>query len=528
MTIYQNNIAGSGFLQGATGAPGPAANTFIQEYEYIATQGQTLFSGNDKYGNPMSYAANGIFVALNGSLLNELEEYSAINGSSLTLNQAASANDELIVYTFPAFNVANTYTQQQANTIFLSQATANGTFASIANTYTQAQANTIFLKLTGGTISGNVNFANGSNFTVPVGNTAQRPVAAAGFIRYNTDLNTLESANATAWANVGSGSASSGGSSSNVASVTGNVYISSAGGLIDASNATLGFVFPAGTYAQRPIATANGTARWNTSNTQLEVYVGGGIWQAIAYSSYPVAALILAGGGGSANYGGGGAGGLLYVGSTYVVPGTPYTVTVGGGGAASSSGSNSSAINQSAIGGGGGYASTYTARSGGSGAGNSFGSGYGGPGSGTTGQGNPGGQGMDGISQYTTGGGGGGAGASGGAASGSQPGPAGSGGTGTAYSISGTSTTYAGGGGGASNAGPQAGGGAGGGGTGNNTGGTNGGTNLGGGGGGGGGTGGSGIVIIQYAGTQRGTGGTYTYTGGYSIHTFTSSATFTA
>jgi hypothetical protein len=144
MTIYQNNIAGSGFLQGPTGAPGPAANTFIQEYEYIATQGQTAFTGNDKYGNPLSYVANTIFVALNGSLLNELEEYSAINGSSLTLNQAASANDELIVYTFPPFNVADTYTQAQANTIFLSQSSANASFASTANTYTKAQANSAF------------------------------------------------------------------------------------------------------------------------------------------------------------------------------------------------------------------------------------------------------------------------------------------------------------------------------------------------------------------------------------------------
>jgi hypothetical protein len=367
---------------------------------------------------------------------------------------------------------------------------------------------------------------------VSVGSTAQRPsTTTKGYIRYNTDLNTLESANGTAWANVGSGSVSSGGSSSsaaNLTSLTGNVYISSVGGVIDASNATIGFVFPTGTYNQRPVATANGTTRWNTSNTQLEVYVGGGIWQGIAYSSYPVASLLVAGGGGSANYGGGGAGGLLYIGSAYVVPGTPYTVTVGGAGAASTSGSNSSFNFQTAIGGGGGYASTYTARSGGSGAGNSFGSAYGGPGAGTTGQGYPGGQGMDGISAYTTGGGGGGASASGGAASPSQPGPSGNGGTGLAYSISGTSVTYSGGGGGCSNAGPQGTGGSGGGGPGNNTGGTNGTTNLGGGGGGGGSSGGSGIVIIQYAGTQRGTGGTYSYSGGYSIHTFTASGTFTA
>jgi hypothetical protein len=43
-----------------------------------------------------------------------------------------------------------------------------------------------------------------------------------------------------------------------------------------------------------------------------------------------------------------------------------------------------------------------------------------------------------------------------------------------------------------------------------------------------GGSGGSGIVIIRYAGGQRGIGGTVTSSGGYTIHTFTSSGTFTA
>jgi hypothetical protein len=56
--------------------------------------------------------------------------------------------------------------------------------------------------------------------------------------------------------------------------------------------------------------------------------------------------------------------------------------------------------------------------------------------------------------------------------------------------------------------------------------------NLGGGGGGGdgatGAAGGSGIVIISYAGAQRGTGGTITSSGNNTIHTFNSSGTYTA
>ena len=40
------------------------------------------------------------------------------------------------------------------------------------------------------------------------------------------------------------------------------------------------------------------------------------------------------------------------------------------------------------------------------------------------------------------------------------------------------------------------------------------------------GDGGSGVVILRYAGSQRGTGGTVTSSGGFTTHTFTSSGTF--
>jgi hypothetical protein len=41
-------------------------------------------------------------------------------------------------------------------------------------------------------------------------------------------------------------------------------------------------------------------------------------------------------------------------------------------------------------------------------------------------------------------------------------------------------------------------------------------------------SGGSGIVIVRYLGAQRGTGGTVSSSGGYTIHTFTESSTYTA
>jgi hypothetical protein len=70
---------------------------------------------------------------------------------------------------------------------------------------------------------------------VPVGTTAQRPATStAGYIRFNSDYGTLESANGTAWSNVGSGSASSSGGggvtwipavqNTNFISIAGNGY----------------------------------------------------------------------------------------------------------------------------------------------------------------------------------------------------------------------------------------------------------------------------------------------------------------
>jgi hypothetical protein len=273
---------------------------------------------------------------------------------------------------------------------------------------------------------------------------------------------------------------------------------------------------------------------------------------------YSVDYLVVAGGGGGAGgyaSGGGGAGGFLTATTTFQ-PGISYTITVGAGGAGSpartstwldgraASGANS-AINTvaTAIGGGGGAGNA-------GGAGSNGGSGGGGGqaaagGAGTAGQGNNGGSG-GGSPNY---GGGGGGGATGTGVNGSST-VGGNGGAGTASSISGISVTYAGGGGGGTyypnsgGAGTAGSGGAGGGGAGGagattpnaGTAGTN---NSGGGGGGGGGydpgavsaaggAGGSGIVIIRYLGSQRGTGGTVTSSGGYTIHTFTASSTYTA
>lgn len=571
MTIYQNLIAGSGFLQGPKGDTGPAANTAITTYRYVATAGQTTFTGVDADLKTLTYVPTGIIVVYNGATLNPYDEFVATNGTSVVLTAAANAGDEVNIFTFPPFAVANTYTQVQTNSLLATK-----------------------LNLTGGTLTGNLSFSNGTNLIVPVGNTATRPAASQGYIRYNTDLNTLESANGTAWANVGSGSASSGGGVSWTPTVqnTNFIAVKNSGYLVNTATGNVTVTLPATPvigdnitfvdYGGQLSSNAlifypNGNKiNANTINVALTTstasiglvytdnnkgWVAYNGFQSSPIGNYNVEYLIVGGGGGgSSGYcsGAGGAGGML-TGITTITSGTAYSVTIGTGGTGvpggstwtssrGSSGGNSSFASLSAIGGGGGSGNSGPpgANGGSGGGGASVNTSVGG--SGTAGQGNPGGS-NNSQSVSHGGGGGGGAGAPGGTGTSAV---GGDGGAGLASSLSGTSTYYAGGGGGGtyyyqqgnSGNGPAGVGGTGGGGPGGRYSGglqpgTNGTNNLGGGGGGGagfdsptqswsGGNGGSGIVILRYLGPQRASGGAISQSGGYTIHTFISSGTFTA
>lgn len=259
-------------------------------------------------------------------------------------------------------------------------------------------------------------------------------------------------------------------------------------------------------------------------------------------SGVPISALIVAGGGsgGSGTGGGGGGGGVIYANNTLSVAYGDYPVVVGAGGASpaltspGNNGGNSSFNGLTAIGGGGGGNSGSTPQN----SGKNGGSGGGGQnytvantylsGSGTPGQGYAGGP-----LGTAAGSGGGGAGGVGFAGSGTNVG--GAGGPGIQNSITGSAVYYGGGGGGAGSSDAKSGeGGLGGGSKGDQTVAAAATANTGGGGGGGwthasarGGAGGSGIVIIRYpTGKVTATGGTITTVGNDTIHTFTSSGTF--
>jgi hypothetical protein len=327
-------------------------------------------------------------------------------------------------------------------------------------------------------------------------------------------------------------------------------------------NSTGSIKIPIGTTAQRPASPANGMVRYNTTESEYEVYKSNA-WLILDSSGYTYTAdfLVIAGGGGGSGAslaGGGGAGGYRTSAGTSgggasaesaltFVGGTTYTITVGAGGSGGANGSNggNSLISGSglatitSIGGGSGSNNASAGASGGSGGGSGRDSVNTG-GAGTSGQGFAGGTG-GGSSNSSSASGGGGAGAVG--ANAASPWTGGNGGVGVASTITGSSVYRAGGGGGAAYSGLGRNGGTGGNGGGGNgsgnvpTSATAGTANTGGGGGGGmsnssGGSGGSGVVILRvatskYSGTTTGSP-TVTTSGSNTIITFNSSGSYTA
>ena len=77
------------------------------EFDYTATAGQTTFSGNDNDSQSLTYTAGRIDVYLNGSHLNQTDDYVATNGTSVVLQSGAQAGDSLVVVSHGTVNLVS-------------------------------------------------------------------------------------------------------------------------------------------------------------------------------------------------------------------------------------------------------------------------------------------------------------------------------------------------------------------------------------------------------------------------------------
>jgi hypothetical protein len=85
---------------------GVSTNRIRNLYKYLATAGQTTFTGTDANTNVLAYTPGALDVFLNGVRLDE-SDFTATNGTSVVLASAAALNDELNIIAFGTFDVTN-------------------------------------------------------------------------------------------------------------------------------------------------------------------------------------------------------------------------------------------------------------------------------------------------------------------------------------------------------------------------------------------------------------------------------------
>jgi hypothetical protein len=145
---------------------GSAVNGTAERNTYTATSGQTVFSA--------TYDVGFVDLYLNGIKLIAGTDYTATNGTSITLAAGATAGDTVDIVAYGAFNIANTYTQAQADARYMLQ--SGGTFTGTLNFDDNIQA--VFGADSDGIIQWN---ETGSTFNI-ISNTSKNISVATGGI----------------------------------------------------------------------------------------------------------------------------------------------------------------------------------------------------------------------------------------------------------------------------------------------------------------------------------------------------------
>ena len=78
------------------------SNTFV----YTADSGQSAFTGADNNSSVLNYSASNILVQVNGVIQVTGVDYTATNGSTVTLTEAADSGDAIVISAFNTGNVA--------------------------------------------------------------------------------------------------------------------------------------------------------------------------------------------------------------------------------------------------------------------------------------------------------------------------------------------------------------------------------------------------------------------------------------
>ena len=198
-----------------------------------ATAGQTVLSGADDTSQTLSYTVGLEQVYKDGILLLRGTEYTATNGTSITLTTGAAAGNKIQVlaqrqYSVVALPGSNLVDESvitsklAAGAVTLAKLADNSVNSakivdgSIVNADVSASAGIAGTKINPNfgdqtiqtnsslLVGGNVTLSGTGTIKVPAGSEAQRPTPSAGMIRYNSDSAEFEGYS-TSWGGIGGG-----------------------------------------------------------------------------------------------------------------------------------------------------------------------------------------------------------------------------------------------------------------------------------------------------------------------------------
>ena len=170
--LYFNTVSNTMFVWtgSAWTAAGSAVNGTSERQVYTATSGQTNFSA--------TYDVGFVDVYINGVKQVAGTDFTATDGATVVLATGATVNDIIDIVAYGAFNVANTYTQAQADARYV-QISSIGSSVQAYDSNLTSFVSTFTLPTVDGS-SGQVIQTNGSgtlSFTTPV--TTGKSIAMA-------------------------------------------------------------------------------------------------------------------------------------------------------------------------------------------------------------------------------------------------------------------------------------------------------------------------------------------------------------
>ena len=198
----------------------------VDNFEFTADSGQTVFTGNDINGKTLAYSPDAIQVHVNGIALRSTD-YVAKNGTIITLASAADGNDEILVSAFsnPGLNMEMyKFVADSAQTIFQGndvtgaslayeagniQVFLNGLLLNDSDDYVASNGISVRL-LTGANLNDEfkvATFKSNRNYVSPTANAwtapSGTPVATAAGDKLFIDTSTAKTVTLPASANMG-------------------------------------------------------------------------------------------------------------------------------------------------------------------------------------------------------------------------------------------------------------------------------------------------------------------------------------